>query len=131
MLGPIPTEIGLLTDLLVLELQYNDLSGSLPSEILQLKNLMTLGLPHGVVPCGIPPELDLLTNLNGVSVAGGTVGSFSDTCGGSQFPTNFLMPGTTTIDLTGRSLQGPLPTELGLITSLTGLFLSGNMFTGK
>ncbi len=61
--GPIPSELGQLTNLQSLWLSFNGLSGPIPSELGQLTNLQSLSLDDNALTGPIPPELGQLTNL--------------------------------------------------------------------
>ena len=61
--GPIPAEIGSLTNLTTLWLQKNALSGPIPSELGGLANLTTLALNENALAGSIPSELGGLANL--------------------------------------------------------------------
>ena len=48
--GTLPTQIGLLTSLTILELQGNLLSGTIPTQLIQLTKLTTCSLTNTQVP---------------------------------------------------------------------------------
>ena len=97
--GPIPPEIGNLTNLEKLYLFLNQLTGEIPSEIGNLTNLTELGLEHNQLTGSIPPEIWNLTNL-------------------------------TWLILSSNELTGEIPSEIGNLTNLTHLYLSNNQLTG-
>ena len=66
--GPIPSEIGLLTSLVTLDLSGNNISGSIPPEIGQLDNIRTLSLRRNLLQGAIPLQLGFLTSLERVSL---------------------------------------------------------------
>ena len=61
--GPIPPEIGYLTNLTYLNLQFNQLTGSIPSEMWNLTNLTLLSLAANQLTGSISPDIGNLTNL--------------------------------------------------------------------
>ena len=62
--GPIPSEIGYLTNLTTLQLCGNQLTGSIPEEIGNLTNLTELWIAnHPQLSGSIPEEIGNLTNL--------------------------------------------------------------------
>ena len=67
--GPIPPELGSLTNLENLYLWGNNLTGSIPPELGDLDNLKLLWVAHNNLSGSIPPELGSLTNLEGLWVA--------------------------------------------------------------
>ena len=68
--GPIPTELGNLTELERLYLWGNQLSGNIPSELGNLANLKSLSLDSNQLSGGIPSELGDLTKLESLSLWG-------------------------------------------------------------
>ncbi len=97
--GTIPTELGNLTNLIYLYLGSNDLTGTIPTELGNLTNLTNLDLESNDLTGTIPTELGNLTNLIYL-----TLGS--------------------------NDLTGTIPTELGNLTNLTWLDLESNDLTG-
>jgi hypothetical protein len=61
--GTIPTEIGLLHELELLNLAYNSISGTLPTELGNLSNLIEMRIQSTYISGSIPTQLSRLTNL--------------------------------------------------------------------
>ena len=61
--GPIPSELGNLTNLNELRINGNDLTGPIPPELGNLTNLTTLWIASNELTGPIPPELGNLTNI--------------------------------------------------------------------
>ena len=61
--GPIPSELGSLSNLRLLQLWGNRLSGEIPPELGNLRNLYALGLSYNRLTGQIPHSLSNLTNL--------------------------------------------------------------------
>ncbi len=61
--GTIPTEIGLMTELVSVSMTNATLSGSLPTELGNLVNLRRLWLYNNKLTGSIPPVLNQLTKL--------------------------------------------------------------------
>ena len=97
--GSIPSEIGQLTHLAQLWLKNNELTGEIPSEIGNLTNIEVLSLSYNQLTGEIPPEIGNLTNLELLS-------------------------------LRGNQLTGEIPPEIGQLTNLTYLGLDSNQLTG-
>ena len=70
--GPIPAELGDLSNLTFLGLGFNQLAGPIPAELGDLTNLETLGLPVNELTGPIPAELGDLSNLTFLGLAGAT-----------------------------------------------------------
>ena len=105
LVGSIPTELGSLTNLEILDLSNatsgdpdNQLSGGIPSELGDLNNLTTLDLSGNSLSGGIPSELGDLNNLE-------------------------------TLNLSDNSLSGDIPSELGDLSSLETMDLSDSDLT--
>ncbi len=64
--GSIPPELGSLTNLISLNLSDNQLTGSIPPELGNLSNLELLSLSDNQLTGSIPPELGNLSNLTGL-----------------------------------------------------------------
>ncbi|KAH9607033.1 hypothetical protein KSS87_013808 [Heliosperma pusillum] len=98
--GPIPLELGKLSNLTHLHLYRNQLSGSITSSFRHFPKLKLLSLSDNNL-MGIIPEL--------------------------FFQTSTLM---VELDLSRNQLSGPLPSSIGMLTSLTTLRLSNNHLSG-
>ena len=107
--GAIPTDVGMLISLTVLDLSWNnDISGAIPAELGNLVNLETLDLgdqtgqhdPSQGLSGTIPKELGGLVNLR-------------------------------TLVLSWHLLDGVIPTELGNLSNLERLELRGNSLSGN
>jgi len=66
--GSIPPEIGAMSALLGLHLDFNRLTGSLPSELGNLSSLQYLMLDHNQLHGSLPPELGSLSSLQRLSL---------------------------------------------------------------
>jgi len=62
--GPIPTELGLLSELTYLRLSYSELTGTIPTELGQLSMLQILTLEDSLVAGEISFEIFRLASLN-------------------------------------------------------------------
>ena len=105
--GSVPTEIGLLSDLVYIRLARNQFTGSVPSQLgqlsslnfLQISGLINLGLNSNSLTGTIPRELGQISTLERLS-------------------------------LSDNALTGTIPSELGQISTLNELYLAGNALTG-
>jgi PKD repeat protein len=129
--GVLPTEIGDLTYLKILNLRINNISGPIPQSIGNLQQLETLDLWSnsltGEIPVGIW-NLSLLKQLDfGSDPTRFKITNFS----GSTIPP--AVSGLTNIEvmhIADCSLSGPLPNEIGQLQNLKKLYLDANRFSG-
>lgn len=105
--GPIPSEIGVLSNIEGLYLDQNSLSGSIPSELAYL-NLDILNLYGNYFSDSLPTSLGLLTNLEyfllGSNLLNGTIPSQLSGMSSVYY-----------LDVSFNSLSGPIPSEIALL----------------
>ena len=104
--GPIPAELGRLTNLKLLWLFGNQLSGPIPAELGGLTNLSDLLLSGNQLSGPIPAELGDLTNLSDLLLSGNQLSG----------PIPAELGDLTNLEglwLSGNQLSGPIPAELG------------------
>nr|CAD1842911.1 unnamed protein product [Ananas comosus var. bracteatus] len=157
--GAIPPELGRLSSLRMLYLWANRLTGSVPPELGDCADLEAVDLSQngltGPIPRGIfrlprLAKLLLLDNdLTSASSTSGRTGSPGDPPGDRRVPEPHLrrpprqrrrrgaprglfegLVSLQFLDLSNNSVGGALPSELGLLTSLTKLVLGRNRFEG-
>ncbi|KAB2060899.1 hypothetical protein ES319_A10G051000v1, partial [Gossypium barbadense] len=135
--GPLPTFIGNLSRLGLLSVAHNSLSGSIPKEIGNLKRLYLLSLGVNNFSGTIPPELGNLVELqqlyiNSCGLTGEIPSTFanlqnlqivaaSDTAFTGKIP-EFIGSNWTRLEslrLEGNSFEGPIPSNIGKLSSLT------------
>ena len=97
--GEIPPELGRLTELRFLNLGFNRLTGEIPQQLGELRGLWHLDLSGNDLEGDIPTWLGELTNLE-------------------------------VINLADNNLTGEIPKEIGELPRLWRLFLGGNQLTG-
>ncbi|KAK8331119.1 hypothetical protein V6Z12_A10G053300 [Gossypium hirsutum] len=141
--GPLPTFIGNLSRLGLLSVAHNSLSGSIPKEIGNLKRLYLLSLGVNNFSGTIPPELGNLVELqqlyiNSCGLTGEIPSTFanlqnlqivaaSDTAFTGKIP-EFIGSNWTRLEslrLEGNSFEGPIPSNIGKLSSLTILRITG------
>ncbi len=122
--GPIPPELGGLSNLTGVSINSNDLSGPIPSELGDLSNLSYLGLSYNDLSGPIPPELGDLSNLTWLDLGFNQLSApIPPVLGG--------LSNLTWLGLGGNDLSGPIPPELGGLSSLESLFLYRNNLSGS
>ena len=123
LVGPIPAELGKLSELRVLNLIQNRLSGPIAPELGKLSSLVRLWLAWNELT-DIPPELGDLANLESMYLAGNRfTGAIPRELGN--------LSNLTGLDLSASGLTGSIPAELGNLSSLLLLNLSWNGLTGR
>ncbi len=117
--GPIPPELGELTNLEFLDLAGILVSGKIPAELGNLTRLRELHISGNKLSGGIPDELADLAELMHLDLAdNGLTGSI---------PARLAeLSGLRQLHLEGNRLSGPLPAGLADLTELWILDLSGN-----
>ena len=121
--GWLPTELGSLASLSLLNLRGNVLTGPIPQELGGLANLRYLDLGANQLEGPIPADLGNLASLYYLRLVGNTLdGGIPQELGG--------LASLQTLDLGRNSLTGPIPTELGSLANLEELLLDDNDLVG-
>ena len=129
--GEIPKELGQLTSLEHLQLNYNQLSGEIPKELGNIQhgnNLegrkAVLDLHNNKLSGEIPKELGQLTSLNELDLSNNQLSGVIPTA---------LGLGTRLVELrlNHNKLSGEIPKEMGLNTWLYQLKLDENQLSGE
>ena len=121
--GPIPPELGNLSNLTELSLAGNQLTGPIPPEFGNLSNLETLFFSQNPLNGPIPHELGNLSNLRVLYlVKNQLTGPIPEKLGG--------LSNLTILSLSNNGLNGPIPPELGNLSNLRLLYLDKNQMTG-
>ncbi|KAG4149605.1 hypothetical protein ERO13_D05G343900v2 [Gossypium hirsutum] len=117
--GIIPMEIGNLTNLLLLQLDYNKLSGLIPASIGGMRNLQGLNKLHG----SIPSCLGNITSLGYLYLDSNKLSSTIPS-------TLWNLKDILEIDLSSNHLHNSHAIDVGNLRSLLKLNLSRNLLTG-
>ncbi|KAL6599281.1 hypothetical protein ACP70R_045775 [Stipagrostis hirtigluma subsp. patula] len=122
--GPLPAALSLLTKLIDLRISGNNLSGRLPDFLGKLKRLKKLQIEGSLLEGPIPSSLSKLTDLYDLRI--------SDLRGsGSFFPDLSGMQSMKTMVLRNCSISGSIPSYIGTLTNLKHLDLSFNKLSGE
>ena len=123
MTGAIPFELGNLSKLERLSIQYNQLTSSIPSRLSNLTELTSLRLNGNRLTGTIPLKLSSLNNLQILLLDNNELtGSIPSELGN--------LSELVVLRLHNNQLTGMIPPELGSPPNLDELFLSGNQLTG-
>ena len=125
--GNIPKEIGLLTNLIRLNLinrwGNTKFTGEIPTEICNLTNLVYLNLSYNELTGSIPPEIGHLTNLLFLLISRNEInGEIPSTIGNLVDLRSLLF--------SFNNLSGTIPQEIGNLTKLHVLDMHYNELTG-
>ncbi|KAL5553621.1 hypothetical protein UlMin_041022 [Ulmus minor] len=122
--GEISPLIGKLSELRVLSLPYNDLSGGIPGEIWGLEKLEVLDLEGNLLSGKLPDGFSGLRKLRVLNLGSnrikGEVPFELSKCGDLEV-----------LNLAGNRLNGSVPGFFGMFPKLQGLYLSQNRLTGN
>ncbi|WP_289038775.1 leucine-rich repeat domain-containing protein [uncultured Zobellia sp.] len=122
--GTLINEIGNLTSLVELNLNYNSLSGEIPSQLFNLQNVSKINLGNNILTGSIPSTIENLSSITNISLSDNDLsGSIPSSIGN--------LSTLTSLYLTGNDLSGEIPKELGNLSLLKSLGLSSNHFNGE
>ncbi|CDP08227.1 unnamed protein product [Coffea canephora] len=144
--GTIPSQTGKLTNLLLLDLQSNHLTGGIPTAFKDLQSMQTLAVGDN----NLNGTLDNLCNLQRLAYVYLTANRFSGSipeCFGNMtslreldLGNNFLVSAIPNsfwnlkdllqLNLSSNSLNGSLPLEVGTLKAVTSIDISVNQFFG-
>uniref|UniRef100_A0ACD5VMF7 Uncharacterized protein n=1 Tax=Avena sativa TaxID=4498 RepID=A0ACD5VMF7_AVESA len=123
--GPVPTELGDLPYLQILDLSANSFNGPLPGSILKCRRLRTLALGRnnltGQLPPGFGQELSALERLNL---------SYNRLSGAIPDDIGNLSRLEGTVDLSHNEFSGPIPATLGNLPEKVYIDLTYNHLSG-
>ncbi|KAK8991608.1 hypothetical protein V6N11_062613 [Hibiscus sabdariffa] len=125
--GTIPADVastGNLTNLLILYLYKNKLSGSIPQQIGMLKSLNELDLDENNLIGCLPPSIGNLVNLSYLNL-------FSNKISGSIPKEIGNLTNLSDLRLSGNKISGFIPKEIGMLGSLKELYLYNNSFIAE
>jgi len=113
-----PTELGLLSNIVRLYLGMNALYEEIPSEIFDLTTLEVFSIEHNAFYQEIPSELGLLTNLQILGLADNYFfGTLPEELSNLENLEYFLI-------FTNYDLTGPVPAEYNQLTNLAGIYMA-------
>jgi hypothetical protein len=122
--GTIPESLGLLSNLVELTLGENSLVGSIPSSLGDLTGLLNLELTDNSLTGTLPPSLGQLTKLVYLTISETSLhGSIPETIGS--------LGNLERLELTHNSLSGPLPNSFTDLHKLQIAHLENNLLSSS
>ncbi|CAB9526560.1 LRR receptor-like serine threonine-protein kinase [Seminavis robusta] len=121
--GPIPTEVGLLTDLVDLELLRTNMTGPLPSELGLLKKFEILTLGGKGITGTLPTELGQASSFTKLLIAGTNIAG--------TFPTEYgNLVNLDKFAVDRNMISGTLPVTYAAWNKLDSISVNDNLLTG-
>ena len=116
--GPIPSELGNLSNLQMLVLNLNGFNGNIPANLGNLTNVQYMSLSENSLSGAIPPELGGMTSLEQLILDKNAL---------SSLPTGLgTLSNLTILSIQDNNLSGQLPSDLSDLGNLTELYLNDN-----
>jgi len=121
--GPLPAQLGNLTQVNEISLPLNRLSGSIPTSLSALALLTTLNLSDNQLTGPIPAQMGALAALQTLNLA--------DNLLSGPIPQELAgLAALQVLNLAANDLTGPVPPWLGGLTNLRDLVLTSNQLSG-
>ena len=125
LVGTIPTELGLLTELKVWAMERGGLRGTIPSQVGTLQQLTLLSLDVNSLTGTLPQELFTLRQLTELDLNNNQLSGSIDGLGGA-------FPNLEFLQLHNNDFSGTVPALLGTTsTNLTALTLQNTLLSGS
>ncbi|KAL5550488.1 hypothetical protein UlMin_000664 [Ulmus minor] len=122
--GSLPTSIGNLRNLSILDLSWCQFNGTLPNSMVKLTKLVYLKLSINKFTGSIPSSLFRLSSLEYIILSDN---QFNGTLPNSMVKLTKLV----SLDLSDNKFTGSIPASLFKLSSLEVIYLSDNQFSGK
>ncbi|KAL0425580.1 UNVERIFIED_CONTAM: DNA damage-repair/toleration protein [Sesamum radiatum] len=122
--GGIPTDIGKLSQLVVLNLADNEISGSIPASIVDLSSLKLLDISNNKLSGEVPSDIGKLKMLSRAIMGGNQLSG--------SMPTSIAaLSRMADLDLSMNQISGSIPEQIGSMPVLSTLILYSNQLSGE
>jgi len=121
--GPLPSELGMLTRLRMLNVGFNNFDGAIPAALTNLTDLQVLYLSSNQLGGTLPESLGELTSLRFLNASQNNIS-------GTVPPSVGALTKLNDLSMFRNRVSGSLPTELGRIAPLRHLRLQNNKLDG-
>ncbi|XP_024195525.2 LRR receptor-like serine/threonine-protein kinase GSO1 [Rosa chinensis] len=122
--GTIPSDIGNLSSLILLGLEFNQLSGPIPGSMGRLHNLQALYMDNSTLRGYIPDEVCQLENLSDLDLSQNQLSGSIPSCLGN------LTTSLRSLSLGSNLLNSTIPSSLWGLTNILKINLSSNSLIG-
>ncbi|KAG8384611.1 hypothetical protein BUALT_Bualt04G0135900 [Buddleja alternifolia] len=123
-LGKLSVAVAKLSELKILSLPFNELSGQIPNEIWGMEKLEVLDLEGNSISGSLPARFSGLKNLKVLNLG------FNEIFGGIPSSLSNCV-GLQVLNLAGNQVNGSVPSFIGGFKDLRGLYLSFNLLSGS
>ncbi|KAI3462880.1 hypothetical protein Pfo_019543 [Paulownia fortunei] len=123
-LGKLSIAVAKLSELKILSLPFNELSGEIPVEIWGMEKLEVLDLEGNLISGSLPSLFSGLKNLKVLNLG------FNEIFGGIPSSLSNCI-GLQVLNLAGNQFNGSIPGFVGGFRDLSGLYLSFNLLSGS
>ncbi|KAL3844598.1 hypothetical protein ACJIZ3_002001 [Penstemon smallii] len=122
-LGKLSAAVAKLSELKILSLPFNELSGEIPLQIWEMEKLEVLDVEGNMISGSLPSQFNGLKNLKVLNLG------FNEIFGG--IPSSFSnLVGLQVLNLAGNQVNESIPGFIGRFRDLRGLYLSFNSLGG-
>ncbi|KAK6152624.1 hypothetical protein DH2020_012263 [Rehmannia glutinosa] len=123
-LGKLSMAVAELSELRILSLPFNELSGEIPAEIWGMEKLEVLDLEGNLISGSLPSQFSGLKNLKVLNLG------FNEIFGGIPSSLSSCV-GLQVLNLAGNQFNGSIPGFVGGFIDMSGLYLSFNLLSGS
>lgn len=121
--GNLPSQLGNMTNLVLIDLNSNSISGSIPNSLGNLLSLQTLEIGNNSLSGPLPHSIGRLSSLLSIYLPDNLIsGPLPDSLG--------RLSSLELLDISNNEINGTLPQSVGQLTKLMNLNIGNNLLTG-